>query len=194
MDAAALAAAGMPVAPNTIWVTGPGAQRATAATTTGHTVLRTDVLRSLRDAPLVSGLLRLSAASVVILMALGLMGLMLGAAAQAPQRWLTLSRLRTLGLRLRDARGVAAGELLPVVVIAGLTGPLFGVLLAGAALGPLSLPRVTGQATDQVLTPPWGWLGAVPMMFLAALAVVVVVESARRRRWRLAAALRIGEG
>jgi putative ABC transport system permease protein len=193
VDAAALAAAGMPVAPNTIWVTGPGAQRAAAATTTGHTVLRTDVLRSLRGAPLVSGLLRLSVASVVTLMALGLMGLMMGAAAQAPERWLTLSRLRTLGLRLRDARRVAAGELLPVVAIAGLTGPLLGVLLAGTALGPLSLPRVTGQVTDQVLAPPWGWLGCVPMVFLAAVAVVVSTESARRRRGRLATALRIGE-
>jgi putative ABC transport system permease protein len=88
-------------------------------------------------------------------------------------RWLTLSRLRTLGLRVRDARRVAAG--------------------AWTAFGPLSLPRVTGQATDQVLAPPWARLGCVPMVFLAAVAVVVGTESARRRRGRLATALRIGE-
>jgi len=192
VDAAALAAAGMPAAPNTIWAIGPGAQRATAAIATGHTVLRDDVRRSLQDAPLVAGLLRLTAASVATLVALGLLGLTLGAAAQAPERWRTLSRLRTLGLRARDIRRVAAGELLPAVMTAALAGPLLGVLLAGMTLGPLSLPRVTGQATDPALTPPWVWLGCVPVAFLAAVAVVVGVESARRRG-RLATALRIGE-
>jgi putative ABC transport system permease protein len=47
------------------------------------------VVRSLRDAPLVSGLLRFSVASVVTVMALGLMGLAMGAAAQAPRRVIT---------------------------------------------------------------------------------------------------------
>ncbi|MDG6108763.1 ABC transporter permease [Dactylosporangium aurantiacum] len=193
VDAATLTAAGMPVAPNTIWVSGPGAERAAAGAGAGHAVLRTGVVRSLHGAPLVSGLLNLAAASVLTLVALGLLGLALGAAVQAPQRWLTISRLRTLGLRPRDAGRVAAGELLPAVAFAGLTGPLLGVLLAGATLRPLSLPRVTGQATDPVLTPPWLLLGGLPLLFLVTVAVGVGVESARRRRGRLAAALRIGE-
>ena len=66
-----------------------------------------------------------------MLLALGLLGFALGAAAGAPERWQTLTRLRTLGLRPRDARRVAAGELLPPVLLAAVGGPLLGVLLAG---------------------------------------------------------------
>ncbi|MBF8185642.1 ABC transporter permease [Nonomuraea sp. K274] len=194
VDAATVAAAGMPAVPNTVWVTGSGAARAVTANAVGaDTVLLTDVLRARRTAPLTSGLLRLAWASAATLLALGLLGLALGAAASAPERWQTLSRLRTLGLRPRDARWVAAAELLPPVAVVAVVGPLLGVLLARLTLDSLALRLLTGQVADPALVTPWWLLGPVTVVLPAAVAVVVPVESALRRRRRLSEVLRAGE-
>ncbi|WP_433436790.1 FtsX-like permease family protein [Nonomuraea sp. CA-141351] len=197
VDAATLAAAGMPSVPNTVWVTGPGAARAVAASAgssvAADTVLREEVLRARRAAPLTSGLLRLAWVSAATLLALGLLGLALGAAASAPERWQTLTRLRTLGLRPRDARWIAAGELLPPVMVAAVGGPLLGVLLARLTLGSLALRLLTGQAADPALVLPWWQLGLVTVALPAAVAVVVPIESALRRRRRLSEVLRAGD-
>ncbi|WP_214417232.1 FtsX-like permease family protein, partial [Sphaerisporangium fuscum] len=195
VDAAAVAAAGMRAVPNTVWVTGPGAARAVSAGDVAATaVLRADVLGARRTAPLTAGLLRLAWASALTLLILGLLGLALGAAASAPERWQTLTRLRTLGLRPRDARWVAAGELLPPVVVAAVAGPLLGVLVARLALGPLALRLLTGQDADPSLVPPWARLGLVAVALPAVVAVVVPIESALRRRRRPGEVLRAGEG
>ncbi|MFI7152678.1 FtsX-like permease family protein [Nonomuraea sp. NPDC050022] len=195
VDAATLQAAGMPSVPDTVWVTGPGAARAVAASgVDADTVLREDVLRARRAAPLTSGLLTLAWVSAATLLALGLLGLALGASASAPERWQTLTRLRTLGLRPRDARWIAAGELLPPVMVAAVVGPLLGVLLARLMLGSLALRLLTGQAADPALVLPWWRLGLVTVALLVAVAVVVPIESALRRRRRLSEVLRAGDG
>ncbi|GAB3960189.1 FtsX-like permease family protein [Actinoallomurus acanthiterrae] len=195
VDAAAVSAAGMPAVPNTVWATGPGAARAvTASAVAADAVVRADVLRARRKAPLTSGLLRLTWTSAATLLTLGLLGLALGTAASAPERWQTLTRLRTLGLRPRDARWVAAGELLPPVLVAAVGGPLLGILLARLTFGPLTLRSLTGQAGDPALMLPWWWLGLVTVALPAAVAVAVPVESALRRRRRLSEVLRAGEG
>ena len=142
--------------------------------------------------PLAAGLLRLAWVSAVTLPVLGLLGLALGAAAGAPERWQTLTRLRTLGLRPREARWVAAGELLPPVVVAAVGGPLLGAVLVRLTFGSLDLRLLTGA--DPALTPPWWGLGLVAVVFVAAVAVVVPVESALRRRRRLSEVLRAGGG
>ncbi|TDE56288.1 FtsX-like permease family protein [Nonomuraea mesophila] len=143
------------------------------------------------DGPLASGLLRLAWVSAVTLPVLGLLGLALGTAAGAPERWLTLTRLRTLGLRPREARWVAAGELLPPVVVAAVCGPLLGVVLARLTFGSLALHLLTGA--DPAVALPWWGIGLVAVVFLAAVAVVVPVESALRRRRRLSEVLRAGD-
>ncbi|MET8161523.1 FtsX-like permease family protein [Sphaerisporangium sp. NPDC005289] len=195
VDAGALAAAGMPSVPNTIWVNGPGAARAVATgAVAAKAVVRAEVERARRAAPLTSGLLWSAWASAATLLALGLLALALGAAASAPDRWQTLTRLRTLGLRPRDARWVAAGELLPPVVVAAVTGPLLGLLVARLAAGPLALRLVTGQATDPAPAPPWWRLGLLALALTAAVTAVVPIESALRRRRRLGEVLRAGEG
>ncbi|MFC4533812.1 FtsX-like permease family protein [Sphaerisporangium dianthi] len=197
VDAAAMAAAGMPAAQNTLWVTGPGAARAATAATSGaaaaEAVIREDVLRASGAAPLTSGLLRLAWASTATLVALGLLGLALGAAASAPERWQTLTRLRTLGLRPRDTRWVTAGELLPPVLVAAVGGPLLGVLLARLSLDSLALRLLTGQAADPALVLPWWRLGLVTVALPATVAALVPIESALRRRRRLSEVLRAGE-
>ncbi|MEV5896380.1 FtsX-like permease family protein [Nonomuraea fuscirosea] len=141
--------------------------------------------------PLATGLLRLAWVSAVTLPALGLLGLALGTAAGAPERWQTLTRLRTLGLRPREARWVAAGELLPPVLLAAVGGPLLGAVLAHLTFGSLSLHLLTGAAPAP--STPWWGLGLVAVVFLAAVAVVVPVESALRRRRRLSEVLRAGD-
>jgi putative ABC transport system permease protein len=193
VDAARLAAAGVPAAPNTIWVAGAGTARAVAADGAAtNVVLRADVERTRRASPLTAGLLRLARTAAAALLALGLLGLALGAAAGAPQRWLTLTRLRTLGVRPRDARWIAAGELLPAVLVAAVGGPLLGVLLARFTLGPLELRLLTRQSVDPSLALPWGWLALLGGVLLATLAVVVPVEAALRRRTQLGEVLRAG--
>ncbi|MET8091998.1 FtsX-like permease family protein [Micromonospora sp. NPDC005220] len=194
VDAAALADAGLPIVPNTVWVTGPGAARAVSNSgVAADVVLRADVLRAQRVAPLTAGLLRLAWTAAAVLLALGLLGLTLAAAAGASERWQTLTRLRTLGLRPRDARWVAAGELLPPVVVAAVCGPLLGALLVRLTLGPLHLRLLTGQDADPAAVLPWWLLGLVSVALLAAAATVVPVESALRRRDRLSEVLRAGE-
>ncbi|MET8863909.1 ABC transporter permease [Nonomuraea sp. NPDC004580] len=142
--------------------------------------------------PLAAGLLRLAWVVGVTLPVLGLLGLALGAAASAPERWQTLTRLRTLGLRPREARWVAAGELLPPVAFAAVIGPLLGLVLAHLTFGSLDVHLLTGAAVTPA--PPWWALGLVVITFLAAVAVVVPVEAAVRRRRRLSEVLRAGDG
>ena len=62
--------------PNTVWVTGPGAARAVAASDgrDAHVVVRADVLRERRTAPLSAGLVRLDRAAAAVLLVLGLLG------------------------------------------------------------------------------------------------------------------------
>ncbi|MEV4714159.1 FtsX-like permease family protein [Micromonospora sp. NPDC049374] len=194
VDAAAFAGAGLPAVPNTVWVTGPGAAQAVSNSgVADDVVLRADVLRAQRVAPLTAGILRLAWTTAAVLLTLGLLGLTLAAAAGASERWQTLGRLRTLGLRPRDARWVAAGELLPPVVVVAVCGPLLGALLARLTLGPLELRLLTGQAVDPAAVLPWWLLGLMGVALLAAAAAVVPVESALRRRDRLSEVLRAGE-
>jgi putative ABC transport system permease protein len=189
------AAAGLPFDPNTIWATGPGAARAvTGAAAGGHAIVRADVLRDRRAEPLNAGLVTLNWAAAGMLLALGLLGFALAAAASAPERWETLARLRTLGLRPRDAHRVAAAELLPPVLVAAVCGPLLAFLLVRLTFGPLALRTLTGQTADPPAVVPWWLLGVAAVALLGALVTVVAAEASVRRRRRLGDVLRAGEG
>jgi putative ABC transport system permease protein len=188
------AAAWAPFVPNTIWVTGPGAARAVAAAATGeHATVRADVLRARRSAPLNAGLTALDLTAAGTLLALGVLGFALGAAASAPERWETLARLRTLGLRPRDTHRVAAAELLPPVLAAAVCGPPLALLMVRLAFGPLALRTLTGQIADPLTAVPWWLLGVTAGVLLGALVAVVATESTLRRRRRLGDVLRAGE-
>ncbi|MEU8819801.1 FtsX-like permease family protein [Actinoplanes sp. NPDC048796] len=195
IDTAAAAAAGLNTTPTTIWVTGPGAANAVRdAGDEGTAVIRADLLDDRATAPLTSGLRQLTYASAAALLALAVLGLAVGAAADAPARWETLARLRTLGLRARDTRRVAAGELLPLVVFAALCGPLLGFLFARLTLGPLALNLLTGQVTNPLVVVPWPAAAVVAAVLLAALTAVITAEATLRRRRRLGDVLRAGGG
>ncbi|WP_127505960.1 FtsX-like permease family protein [Actinoplanes solisilvae] len=188
------AAAGLEFDPNTIWITGPGAAKAATDLATGGRLTTLDnALTERRTAPLTAGLLRLYWVAAAVLLALGLLGFALAAAASAPQRWETLARLRTLGLRPRDTQRVAAAELLPMVVFAALCGPLLGSLLARVTLGPLNLRLLTAQTENPEPVVSWWTAELVTVAALAVVLVVVVLaESALRRRRRLGEVLRVG--
>jgi putative ABC transport system permease protein len=189
------AAAGLPFIPNTVWVTGPGSAAAVhAAANGGHAVIRSDVLHDRRSAPLNAGLVALDWAVFGTLLALGLLGFALAAAASAPERWETLARLRTLGLRTRDTRRVAAAELLPPILVAAIGGPLLALLLVRLTFGPLALRTLTGETADPVPLIPWWLLGLVALALLGTLFAVVAAEAAVRRRRRLSDVLRVGGG
>lgn len=192
VDADALAAAGVPVVPTTVWVAGPGAAAAVAELSAVDTVSRADALRERRTAPLTAGLLRLAWLTAAVLAALGVLALALAAAASAPQRWQTLGRLRTLGLRLRDGRWVAAGELLPPVAVAAVGGPLLGMLLAALTVDSLALRLLAGWDTDPAVTLPWLGAALIAAVLPVAAAAVVAVESVSRRRRGLSELLRVG--
>jgi putative ABC transport system permease protein len=192
-DVVVVDASALPSEPDTIWATGPGAARAVnAVAASGHPVVRADVLAARRSSALTAGLVTLDRATAATLLALGLLGFALGAAATAPERWRTLARLRTLGLRPRDTQRVAAGELLPPVLAAAVFGPLLGVLLVWLSFGALSLSLITGQSAAPVTVVPWWLLGALAAVLLAALVVIVPAEAAVRRRRGLAEVLRTG--
>lgn len=190
VDAATFAAAGGDAVPNTVWVLGPGAASAVSGSSAPVT-LRRDVLGTRRSAPLAAGLIRLGYLSTGLLLLLGALGVLLTVITGRPSRDETLARLSTLGLRRGEIRRVAAGELLPVVVLATTGGLAVGLVLAWACIGLLGLRLVTGQVSDPALVVPWTG-AAPPLVFAVVVMVVVGAESARRRRQRLGLVLRAG--
>ncbi|MFG1603141.1 ABC transporter permease [Actinoplanes sp. NPDC049265] len=193
VDATALAAAGVPIEPNTLWASGPGAAGVLAGAQGVRVTSRTDVARERRTTPVTAGLIALTWVSAGTLVALGLLGFALGAASGAPRRWATMGRLRTLGLRLRDTRTVAAVELLPPVLVAALAGPLLGVALAVLTFGSLALRLLVGWDSDPVLAVPWWPLVLLAVVLVTAVPVAGWAEAAARRRQGLGELLRVGE-
>lgn len=195
VDAAALqGAGGEPVVPDRLWVVGPGAEAAVAATAAldGTTVTtRGAWLATHRAEPLTVGVQRLAAAAATVLLVLAGLVVVLAAGADAPHRGATLSILRTLGLGGRAARLVTAGELLPGALLASAGGTVLGVLLAAVTTGPLALRLVTGQPTDPrpVLS---AWVAAPALVVAVTVVALVVAESSLRRRERLGEVLRVG--
>lgn len=195
VDADALATAlGRPVVPDRLWVVGPGAEAAVAATAGldgGDVATRSAWLAEHRAEPLTVGVQRLAAAATATLLVLAALVVVLAAATSAPARGLTLATLRTLGLGGRDARLVTAGELLPGTLLAAVGGAVLGALVTVVVVGPLALRLVTGQPTDPV--PVWSAWAAAPVAVVAVTTVVLVVaESSLRRRERLGEVLRVG--
>jgi len=196
VDVRAFAAAGAAVQPDTLWAVGPGAAAAVesaeqelASPSSSHVVRYTEELDARRTAPLPSGLLRLAVAAACLLMLLGVLGVALAAAAQAPGRGESLGRLRALGLRDRDVARVRAGELVTPVAIAAAIGLMLGISCAYAMSGSFSLERITGQAGPPRLVVPW-WTSLAGAVLLGAVLLAAAVEGRRLRRRALAELLR----
>ena len=196
VDAAAFAATGARADPDTIWAVGPGAPealRTAAEDDPADTVLTFDeALSNLREAPLPAALVRLAVASSLLLVLLAGLGVVLGAALDAPARATALGRLRSLGLADRELRRVLAGELVAPVLASVLTGLVVGVATAWAIFGSLGLEEVTGQSeTPQLVVPLWTWLAIVALPVVALL--VAARQSRRLQHTSLALLLRTGD-
>ncbi|WP_193615000.1 ABC transporter permease [Nocardioides lijunqiniae] len=191
VDADAFAAAGAIAPADTVWVVGPGAERAVteAAGGAGSVVAYDDELDARRDAALPQGLVRLAVAASALLALLAVLGLVLAALVDAPARGASLGRLRALGLRDPDLRRILAGELLVPAAVAGLTGLALGASAARVVVGSLDLERITGQSGTPSLVVPW-WTALAVVALLVTALVVAAVEWRRLRRRVLAQLLR----
>ena len=146
----------------------------------------------LREAPLPAALVHLAVAASLLLVLLAGLGVVLGAALDAPARATALGRLRSLGLADRELRRVLAGELLAPVLAGVLTGLVVGVATAWATFGSLGLEEVTGQSeTPQLVVPLWTWLAVVALPVVALL--LAARQSRRLQRTNLALLLRTGD-
>jgi putative ABC transport system permease protein len=182
-----------PVEPNAVWAVGPQAPalaEAAAPEVQGHVLTRAQWLTDHRSDPLADGLLALLALVAALCAGFVAIIVVLAAAASAPGRATSLATARVLGLRHRDTTRVAAGELLPPVLLAAVGGVLLGLLLVGALVAPLALRLVTGQAGDPGVVLPW-WSVVPVALVSAAVLVIVTVESSARRRERLGQVLRV---
>ena len=193
VDAATYARAGGVAEPDTVWVVGPGAASALRAqvSQSDEVELYSDALDARSGAPLVRGLVRLAVAASLLLLLFAILGVVMAAASEADPRASSLGRLRALGLRDRQLRGVLGGELLAPVLVGALAGLALGLSAAVAMFGQLSLESVTGQAsTPSVSVPPWVLLG--PVALIVAVVILTQVEWTRFRRVALGQLLRGG--
>lgn len=181
------------VDPNTVWAVGPEASAsadAAAPAVRGHVLARAQWLTDRRSDPLAGGLLALLTLVAALCAGYATVIVILAAAASAPGRATSLATARVLGLRPRDTSRVAAGELLPSVLVAAVGGVLLGMVLVGALVAPLALRLVTGQSGDPGVVLPW-WTVVPVGLVGAAVLVIVTVESSARRRERLGQVLRV---
>ncbi len=193
VDAATYARAGGVAEPDTVWVVGPGAASALRAQvrSSDEVVLYSDALAARRGAPLVKGLVRLAVAASLLLLLFAILGVVMAAASEADPRASSLGRLRALGLRDRQLRGVLGGELLAPVLVGALAGLVLGLSAAVVMFGQLPLDSVTGQASaPSVSVPPWVLLG--PVSLIVAVVILTQVEWHRLRRVELGQLLRGG--
>lgn len=194
VDRAALAAAtGEEVVPDVVWVVGPGAdvavQRADIPAR-AEVASRAQWLAARHAEPLTVGLSTLLLVAVGALTTLGVLVVVLDAAASAPERATALTSARVVGLGRRGASRVAAGEMLPHVLVAALGGVGLGVLLAVAVTGPLALRLVTGQLGEPAVVVPWWALSPVALLGVTVMATSAA-EAVLRRRDLLGPAMRV---
>ncbi|MBW0255198.1 ABC transporter permease, partial [Cellulomonas sp. PS-H5] len=179
--------------PGTVWLVGPGAEAALRAAPPpgdADVATRTAALRALRADVLPRALLGAAAASVALLLAFVALAVLVSATAGAPARRRALDTLRTVGLTDREARRVAAGEVLPAAVLASVAGAALGCGLAPLVLGPLGLGATAGAGSAGSVA--WAAAALPVLAGLAAGAAVLRVEHARRRTHRLGEVLRAG--
>ena len=205
-----------PIVPNRFLVAGPASpaalretadagQRAYRARMLGHEVtsdaelpVRTEVTtwaghrRALEDTG-VNGVLSFTfGAGAAGAVALALLAVGLTVLADAAGRGRTLSRLRTMGLSLRQGRRLLVYELVPLVAVAVVAGGTVGVVLPRLVGPALGLDGFTAGIAARTHVDAWLPLAAL-LLVAAALATAVLVESLVNRRMRLGEVLRLGE-
>ncbi len=146
-----------------------------------------------QDAPVTGTMLWLFTAAVVATTLLTVLAVLFVQLMGAASRTALFSVLRTLGLRQRQARGLTAWELGPLVAIAFVVGAALGVLVPWLLLRAINLTGLTGGTGQPDLAVDWGVLGPVVLGILVAVAVAIAVSAALSGRADLVTQLRRGE-
>lgn len=187
VDAAELGGADA-VLPTTVWLVGTGAAdavRGDAYAGDAEVLERTTVLAELRADVLPRALVGAAGAAVALLLTFVALAVLVSAAAGGPARRRALDTLRTVGLTDREARWVAAGEVLPGALLATAAGALTGCAVAPVVLGPLGLAGGGGAGVVA-----WSTAALPVVAGLVAGVLVLQVEHARRGTHRLGQVLR----
>ena len=150
-------------------------------------------LDSVRAAPVTTGLAQAFLLAALATLVLTAVAIVLVQIIGAPARARLSVVLRTLGMRRRALRGLAAWEVLPIVLAALLTGAVIGALVPWLLVRSVDLTGITGGDLQPTVSFDPTTIG----MTLAGIAVVVgaaVLSSALLAgRTNLAASLRDGE-
>lgn len=146
-----------------------------------------------QEAPVTGTMLWLFAAAVLTTTALTVLAVLFVQLMGASSRTALFAVLRTLGLRQRQARGLTAWELGPLVAVAFAVGAALGVLVPWLLLRAVDLTGLTGGSDQPELAVDWGVLGPVVLGILAAVAVAIAVSAAWSGRADLVGQLRRGE-
>ncbi|MCK0112135.1 hypothetical protein MWU75_08300 [Ornithinimicrobium sp. F0845] len=150
-------------------------------------------LAVLQDAPVTGTMLWLFAAAVLATTVLTVLAVLFVQLMGAAARTALFSVLRTLGLRQRQARGLTAWELGPLVAMAFAVGAGLGVLVPWLLLRAINLTGLTGGTVQPDLAVDWAVLGPVVLGILAAVAIAIAVSAALSGRADLVSQLRRGE-
>lgn len=153
---------------------------------------RAAVLDELDASPLVQGTRTVITLGVLAAAAYGMFAVALALLAGAPARAQSLSILRTLGLKPRDAVRLLVVELVPLVLVALAAGVAAGLALLPLVAPGLDLRPLTGGTLAPDLTAVPGHVlavaGVAALVVAAAVAGAVLID----RRRHLGAALRVG--
>ncbi|MPV37441.1 FtsX-like permease family protein [Georgenia subflava] len=154
---------------------------------------RVEVRAAVADAPLPSFLRAAFLSTMVLAAAYSVVAVVLLLALGAADRQATVARLRTMGMRPPQVRGLVAWELVPLAVAALLPGIAVGLALP-LLLGPaLDLGPFTGGPAAPPLRPGAAAVLGLGVGLVAVVAVAVLVDAARDVRASLSSSLRIGE-
>lgn len=199
VDRAALeAATGSDLLADTVWVVGPGAADAVAATGLGtadgvSVLSRADWLEEWQASPLTAGLRSLLGAAAVALALLAGIALLLTVVATSRDRRATINVLRTLGTPERTGRWIAGIEVLPTAVASLLAGAAIGVAVPWLLTGALGLGALTGEPDGTRVVVTWQPFAVAGAAVVVAIVVAVQLEAWLRRHDDLAGAIREAE-
>ena len=193
------AAAGRPVAPNTVFVRGaPDLQGALAAATVsagdGATVLSRQVsFDDLHDAPLVAAVANGFRVALVVAAAYSALSVIAALALSAARRSQDLAFLRTLGVTARQAVGITVIEHGIPVVVALIPGIATGIIVAGLLESSLGLDAFVGGPAPYRVHVDWAAIALVGAGLLVVVAVAIGTSTWLARRARAIEALRVGD-
>ncbi len=173
--------------------TGVEQQVAQALRTVAPVTSVADATEQIRSRPLVQGTLGSFGFSAALAALLCALAVVLTLAAAAAERATVLSRLRTVGLDVRQSGSLVAWEALPVVVPGLLVGLVVGFAVSLTVYPAVDLRSfTTGDDRPAVAVDP-GLLGATLAGVVLACVLAVVVAVVSGSRARLGSVLRAGE-